>query len=179
MLQPAANSQPPLLALRCSGKKLWGYEGGGSGLGSTLNYTANVRQQLLTVLSRYNISSMLDSSCGSMHWMPLVLQEREKSKPDFRFMGTDVVCNLISNHTVNFAAHKNWNFKVRWGVQLGGRVLSLGPGCSCWGLQLAVGCLCTKRIECSPCGRHFLRQLWKSFVNKHLPGPQPADGLQH
>ena len=27
---------------------------------------------LLDVLRRYNVSSMMDSSCGSMHWMPLV-----------------------------------------------------------------------------------------------------------
>jgi len=58
---------------------------------------------------------MLDSSCGSMHWMPLVLKEAAaaNNKSDFSFMGTDVVCSLINKHVVTFANQTNWKFQVR------------------------------------------------------------------
>jgi hypothetical protein len=72
-----------------------------------------VRQHLTDVLTRYNVTSMLDSSCGSMHWMPLVVAEQEKAKPDFRFTGTDVVCSLIERHKQTFASRPNMRFEVR------------------------------------------------------------------
>jgi hypothetical protein len=78
--------------------------------GSSLERTANIQKVLRDVISRYNITSMLDSSCGSMFWMPLALQEVEAQKPDFRFMGTDVVCSLIDKHKTNFINHTNWKF---------------------------------------------------------------------
>lgn len=53
--------------------KAWGVEGGGSGPESNLQQTATVRAALVSLLTRYNITSMLDSSCGGMTWMPLVL----------------------------------------------------------------------------------------------------------
>lgn len=48
--------------------------------------------------------------------MPLVLEEREHARPDFRFIGTDVVCDLIQNHTQTFADHPKWNFELSVGV---------------------------------------------------------------
>jgi hypothetical protein len=71
-----------------------------------------VRQHILAIIHRYNISSMLDSSCGSMHWMPLVLEEAGKSQPGFKFMGTDVACMLIDQHKQTFVNHTNWGFQV-------------------------------------------------------------------
>lgn len=90
--------------------KLWSNEGGGSGHGSSLTSTAILRNALPDIIKRYKITSMLDSSCGSMHWMPLVLQDVEKVQPGFKFMGTDVVCSLIDSHKSNFASHSNWQF---------------------------------------------------------------------
>jgi len=95
-----------------SAKKEWGQASGGSGDGSTLDYTANVRRHLLDVLSRYNVTSMLDSSCGSMIWMPLALRQHQQEQPGFRFMGTDVVCNLTEQHKVTYANESNWQFQV-------------------------------------------------------------------
>lgn len=92
-------------------KQIWGSGGGGSGHGSDVAYTQNLRMGLIGLLNRYNIKSMLDSSCGSMAWMPLVLDNITLSQPDFRFMGTDVVDFLIQNHTRRFANHTNWSFK--------------------------------------------------------------------
>ena len=69
-----------------------------------------MRASLIGVLKRYKIKSMLDSSCGSMLWMPLVLREIAKDVPSFRFYGSDVVCNLIEKHKVTFANESNWSF---------------------------------------------------------------------
>lgn len=54
---------------------------------------------------------MLDSSCGRMFWMPLVLDEVEQQNSDFRFMGTDVVCSLIDKHVQTYANRTNWQFQ--------------------------------------------------------------------
>ena len=75
--------------------KEWGEFGGGSGWGSTTEYTEVVRAELAQVVRELNITSLLDSSCGSMHWMPLALANITASQPGFRFMGTDVTCDLI------------------------------------------------------------------------------------
>ena len=98
---------------RIYASKAWGSgnrKGQGSGLGSNMEYTAVIRQQLVEVIKTYNISSMLDSSCGSMHWMRLVLEEVALFKPDFKFAGTDVSCNVIEKHKKTFADKTNWSF---------------------------------------------------------------------
>jgi hypothetical protein len=75
-----------------------------------LERTEKLRAYLLDVIVRYNISSMLDSSCGSMLWMPLVLKEAEARNPGFKFMGTDVVCTLIDQHNKTYVNHSIWDF---------------------------------------------------------------------
>ena len=93
-------------------ERIWSNAGGGSGTGSTLEYTRAVREALPRIVKRYGVRSMVDSSCGSMHWMPLALAEIEKDAPGFRFFGSDVVCPLIERHRKNFtAAHPNWKFE--------------------------------------------------------------------
>lgn len=91
--------------------KFWGELGGGSGTGSSLNFTANLRAALPGLIKKYGITSMLDSSCGSMHWMPTVLEEVRKQQPQFKFMGTDVVCNLIDKHMQTFKDQPNMKFQ--------------------------------------------------------------------
>ncbi len=53
----------------------WSAEGAGSGLGSNMEYTATLRKELPQLLTKYGIRSMIDSSCGGMLWMPLVLKQ--------------------------------------------------------------------------------------------------------
>jgi hypothetical protein len=67
------------------------------------------------LIKKYGINSMLDSSCGSMHWMPLVLKEVQQQKPDFKFMGTDVVCSLIDKHMQTYKDQPNMKFQVCMG----------------------------------------------------------------
>ncbi|KAF6257993.1 hypothetical protein COO60DRAFT_1520969 [Scenedesmus sp. NREL 46B-D3] len=77
---------------------------------SSLERTSNIRRVLQGVVSKYNITSMLDSACGSMVWMPLALKEVEATNPSFKFMGSDVTCALVDKHTSTFAEHGNWKF---------------------------------------------------------------------
>jgi hypothetical protein len=52
--------------------------------------------------------SFLDSSCGSMHWMPLVAKAAHDADPDFRFTGSDAVCSLIEGHHAKFTTDSSW-----------------------------------------------------------------------
>jgi len=92
--------------------QLWGPGGGGSGNGSTLDYTNRTREILLDVVQRYRIKTFLDSPCGSMHWMHLFLEDVDKIIPNFQFMGVDVVRFLISAHRKRWSNRPNWRFQV-------------------------------------------------------------------
>jgi hypothetical protein len=99
----------------CSTNKVWGAGaagGEGSGPGSSLALTTRIRAALPALIKKYNINSMLDSSCGSMHWMPLVLREAKAHNKGFKFMGTDVVCSLIDKHRETFKNETDWKFQV-------------------------------------------------------------------
>ena len=63
--------------------QLWGKDGGGSGYGSSLAATASLRASLVDLIARYKVQTFLDSSCGSMHWMPLVARAAHEADPDF------------------------------------------------------------------------------------------------
>ena len=88
--------------------QLWGSDGGGSGTGSSLAATASLRASLAILIAKYRIKSFLDSSCGSMHWMPLVARAAHEADPDFRFTGSDAVCSLIEQHQATFVADAPW-----------------------------------------------------------------------
>ena len=88
--------------------QLWGSDGGGSGTGSSLAATASLRTSLTDLIAKYRIKSFLDSSCGSMHWMPLVAKAAHDADPDFRFTGSDAVCSLINTHQATFASDSGW-----------------------------------------------------------------------
>lgn len=88
----------------------WSSMGGGSGDGSTLNATQRLRHILPQLIAKYNISSMIDTSCGSMHWMPHVLATVKSWSPNFKFHGSDVVCNLTDRHPKTFVDEPHWSF---------------------------------------------------------------------
>jgi len=88
--------------------QLWGSDGGGSGTGSSLAATASLRTSLIDLIAKYRIKSFLDSSCGSMHWMPLVAKAAHEADPDFQFTGSDAVCSLIEGHQAKFTTDSSW-----------------------------------------------------------------------
>lgn len=115
LLASESNHMHCCVLLACSDTKMWGAganNGDGSGLGSSVPYTAKIRAALPALIKKYKINSMLDSSCGSMHWMPLVLREVKAQNKEFRFMGTDVVCSLIDRHLKTFKKETDWKFQV-------------------------------------------------------------------
>jgi hypothetical protein len=84
---------------------LWG-EKYRSGIGSTLEYTKAIRGIAEKVINDFHIQSMVDLGCGDFVWMPLVLKGLP---PGFRYIGGDIVPELISKHT---AAYPQYEFRV-------------------------------------------------------------------
>ena len=70
-------------------KRLWEAEGSRSGLGSSLEYTKNIRVQLVKRIKELKIQSVLDLSCGDWHWMKEIKDELPI------YMGIDVVNEMI------------------------------------------------------------------------------------
>jgi hypothetical protein len=85
-------------------KNVWGHRndlngGNGSGIGSAPRHTIYTRQVLHDLIRRYNVSSLLDAPCGSMVWMPLLLNELD---PPIHYLGVDVVKSVIRQHRQTF-----------------------------------------------------------------------------
>jgi hypothetical protein len=95
---------------------VWGSmdnEGGyGSGPGSSMEGSKTFRNYLLSVIRSYNIDSMLDAACGSMNWMPYVLNEIEATKSQFYYIGVDIVPSVIISAREKYADKKRWKFYI-------------------------------------------------------------------
>jgi hypothetical protein len=101
--------------------KKWGGKGelgGGSGFGSSLEYTLDLRGKLTRMLVELKIDSFIDSSVGSFMWMPFVLEEANKLRKQadssfngVKFLGTDVACKVISKHQEAYANSEDRSFK--------------------------------------------------------------------
>lgn len=48
-----------------------------------------------------------------MAWMPLVLDEVARSKPDFKYLGLDIARPVIDANKVTFRDKANWQFDVK------------------------------------------------------------------
>jgi len=75
---------------------LWESAESVSGLGSELKHTKNLTQQLLSLITKYKIKSILDIPCGDYNWM------RNVDMEGVRYMGADIVERLIENNTRNY-----------------------------------------------------------------------------
>ena len=79
-------------------RHVWGageVGGEGSGIGSSLNYTAGVRQILGRFVERHSLTTMIDAPCGSFHWMPHVLRHF----PQLNYHGFDAASDVIKKIT--------------------------------------------------------------------------------
>jgi hypothetical protein len=72
-----------------------------SGPGSTLEYTAPMRQELPRLFNRYYIRSILDAPCGDFNWMKIV-----DFKDINQYIGVDVVPDLIRSNEHKHADNK-------------------------------------------------------------------------
>jgi len=64
-----------------------------SGVGSTLNYTESLRQELPILFKNFNITSIFDAPCGDMNWMSVFLKENK-----IDYIGADIVKHVVDNN---------------------------------------------------------------------------------
>lgn len=82
----------------------WGPDGGGSGLGSSISYTAVTRKVLFDFIVSHDVSSIVDAPCGSFAWMPVLLERLRAHGKTVEYFGFDVVSSVIER---NIALHHN------------------------------------------------------------------------
>ena len=80
--------------------KLVGQTESKSGGGSTLKQTAIIRQELPSILEKFNIRSMLDAPCGDLNWM------KEIDLKDCDYIGADIVPDLITQNITLYSRSK-------------------------------------------------------------------------
>jgi len=93
-------------------KNVWTEAGGGSGSGSTLPVTENIRAVLRAVALKHHVRTMVDAPCGALVWMPTVLESiEEDARPDtLNYYGVDAAVDVIDGVSTRLAAHENWSF---------------------------------------------------------------------
>jgi len=70
----------------------WGDAESVSGPGSNFERTARLRQALPSLLTKLQVSSLLDAPCGDFNWMKYL------DFPLQRYVGADVVSHLITKN---------------------------------------------------------------------------------
>ena len=94
--------------------KLWSAEGGGSGGGSTMEYTRGTREVLHAFLVEHKIRTMVDAPCGSFHWMPALLHRLEADgAPLTLYTGMDVVSSVIEPLAAAHVNSSSLRFEVK------------------------------------------------------------------
>lgn len=74
----------------------WGSRESGSGTGSELRATGNLRKNLPELLTRLSAESLLDAPCGDWNWM------RHVDLPVTRYFGVDIVPDVVEANRRRF-----------------------------------------------------------------------------
>lgn len=91
----------------------WGSDGGGSGGGSTIDYTKETRNIIYKVVKENKIKSMIDAPCGAMVWMPSLLDNITQSiDTTFKYYGVDIVEKIINQSIIKYSNNNNWKFSI-------------------------------------------------------------------
>jgi hypothetical protein len=77
-----------------------------SGPGSTLQFTANLRNELPKIFEQFGIRTVFDAPCGDLNWMKEVL----KVCDDISYIGGDIVEPLIKSNTEVYGSRPNTQF---------------------------------------------------------------------
>ena len=87
---------------------LWGDETSVSGPGSSMEQTTEIRIQILQLIRKYKINTIIDAPCGDFNWM----QELVKSIEDEidQYLGVDIVEELVNENNKKYQTSKI-NFK--------------------------------------------------------------------
>lgn len=81
-------------------KNLWRDESSGSGTGSNLTTTENLRRELPNLIRRLGIKEILDVPCGDFFWMSHVMHEM----PEANYIGGDIVASVVSANKQKYSA---------------------------------------------------------------------------
>lgn len=93
-------------------QRVWGDDGNGSGGGSTLEYTKRTRALVEMMIFKYSIDVLVDAPCGAMAWLPNVIFRVGKDRPQFQYIGVDIVPSVIENNIQRFQNVSNMKFTV-------------------------------------------------------------------
>lgn len=78
----------------------WGSEESVSGQGSTLRYTAPLRNSLPELFKKYGIKTFLDAPCGDFNWM------RHVDLSGVNYIGGDIVADLVAKMEQKYGNEK-------------------------------------------------------------------------
>jgi ubiquinone/menaquinone biosynthesis C-methylase UbiE len=78
----------------------WGSNESRSGIGSTIEFTESIRKELVHIIHKFDIKSMIDTSCGDWNWMKLI----QKELPDY--VGIDIVKRVIEVNQQKYSNDK-------------------------------------------------------------------------
>lgn len=81
----------------------WGSSESGSGVGSSLEYTQNLRSHLGPLFDEYNVKEILDAPCGDFNWMKEFLHDY-KRRSSIKYIGGDIVGVLIDENVSKYQA---------------------------------------------------------------------------
>lgn len=84
---------------------MWENDESVSGPGSTLEYTKNLRKELILLFNEFNIKSVFDAPCGDFNWMQHVIKNT-----DISYIGGDIVPELIEKLNFQYKKEKNLSF---------------------------------------------------------------------
>ncbi len=87
-------------------KNLWGSSESKSGPSSTLKRTEQIRTNLPILMKRHGFRTIVDAPCGDLNWM----QHLISSDSFDRYIGCDIVDNLIQENAARFASRSDVEF---------------------------------------------------------------------
>jgi SAM-dependent methyltransferase len=84
-------------------KNLWemGQTNSKSGLGSSDIFTENIKKIIPDVIEKYEIKTMIDTSCGDWNWMKKIQESL-----NCNYIGIDVVDEIIEENKKKFSSEK-------------------------------------------------------------------------
>lgn len=80
--------------------------------GSGAHAIEGVQAALEQVIQENNLQAMADVGCGVLSWMPPILQKVQASRPDFQYLGLDVVTSIVSRNAQAFVGNSSWRFST-------------------------------------------------------------------
>jgi len=86
-------------------ENLWNSQESKSGIGSELQHTQVLIEELPKLLHKYNIGTILDIPCGDYNWM----KEIDLDGTDISYIGADIVPELIQENKRKYHGSEAWS----------------------------------------------------------------------